>query len=142
MIGGNFGLPACEIIDPGKNGIIILELSSYQLDGASRLSLHAAAIINITPDHIDYHDDFDAYTKSKLKIISFLDQDSKLIINNDDLYLNKIIDTQEIAKSKLIKINSSIGKDFAQNSIYLSGNHNHINTAIAIALAKTIELNE
>lgn len=142
VIGGNFGLPACEIIDPGTKGIIILELSSYQLDGASRLSLHAAAIINITPDHIDYHDDFDTYTKSKLKIISFLDQDSKLIINNDDLYLNKIINTQEIAKSKLIKINPSIGKDFVQNSIYLSGNHNHINTAIAIALAQTIKLNE
>ena len=34
VIGGNFGYPACEIIDPGNDGVIILELSSYQLDGA------------------------------------------------------------------------------------------------------------
>jgi UDP-N-acetylmuramoylalanine--D-glutamate ligase len=113
VIGGNFGLPACEIIDPGKNGVIILELSSYQLDGASKLSLHAAAIINITPDHIDYHEDFHNYIKSKLKIISFLNQYSKLIISNDDPFLKKIINT-----------------------------HNHINAAIAIALAQTMKLNE
>jgi UDP-N-acetylmuramoylalanine--D-glutamate ligase len=142
VIGGNFGLPACEIIDPGKNGVIILELSSYQLDGASKLSLHAAAIINITPDHIDYHEDFHNYIKSKLKIISFLNQDSKLIISNDDPFLKKIINTQEIPKSKLIKVNRSIGKNFVQNSIYLSGKHNHINAAIAIALAQTMKLNE
>ena len=48
VIGGNFGSPACEIIDPGKKGVIILELSSYQLDGASKLLLDAASIINIT----------------------------------------------------------------------------------------------
>ena len=40
VIGGNYGFPACEIIDPGKDGVIILELSSYQLDGAKKISLN------------------------------------------------------------------------------------------------------
>ena len=38
-IGGNYGFPACEIKAPGKNGIIILELSSYQLEGTKKLNL-------------------------------------------------------------------------------------------------------
>ena len=61
VIGGNYGFPACEIKDPGKNGIIILELSSYQLDGAKRLSLDLASITNITKDHLDYHETFKNY---------------------------------------------------------------------------------
>ena len=64
VIGGNYGFPACEIKDPGKNGIIILELSSYQLDGAKELRLDLATITNITKDHLDYHETF--------KIINFL----------------------------------------------------------------------
>ena len=69
VICGNFGIPACSINDPGENGVIILELSSYQLDGAKSLSLDIATIINITPDHLDYHESFDRYVSSKLKII-------------------------------------------------------------------------
>ena len=72
VIGGNFGFPACEIKDPGKNGIIILELSSYQLDGAQELKLDLASITNITEDHLDYHENFDRYISCKLKIINFL----------------------------------------------------------------------
>ena len=71
VIGGNFGFPACEIKDPGKDGVIILELSSYQLDGAKKLSLDLASITNITPDHLDYHETFYKYKLSKLKIIFF-----------------------------------------------------------------------
>ena len=71
VIGGNFGYPACEIIDPGNDGVIILELSSYQLDGASKLTLNLASIINITPDHLDYHNNFEEYLSCKLKIVDF-----------------------------------------------------------------------
>ena len=41
-IGGNFGYPACLINDPGNEGVIILELSSYQLDGIKKLNLDLA----------------------------------------------------------------------------------------------------
>ena len=71
VIGGNFGFPACEIKDPGKNGVIILELSSYQLDGAKKLNLDIATITNITKDHLDYHQNFKNYKFSKFKIIIF-----------------------------------------------------------------------
>ena len=52
VICGNFGIPACSINDPGENGVIILELSSYQLDGAKSLSLDIATIINLSLIHI------------------------------------------------------------------------------------------
>ena len=55
VIAGNFGNPACLIKDPGKNGVIILELSSYQLNSIPSLKIDFCSILNISNDHIDYH---------------------------------------------------------------------------------------
>ena len=81
VIGGNYGIPACEIKDPGKSGIIILELSSYQLDGAKKISLDLATITNITQDHLDYHKTFKQYKLAKLKIIRFLKENGTFLFN-------------------------------------------------------------
>ena len=141
VIGGNFGFPACAIKDPGKNGIIILELSSYQLDGTSNLLLNAASIINLTPDHLNYHESFNCYKKSKLKIIHFLIDNGDLILNKNDAFIKEIVDREKIKKIKLSKIDPSNSKNYIKKNIFLEGKHNYINTAIAIAFAKTISLN-
>jgi len=140
VIGGNYGFPACEIIDPGKGGVIILELSSYQLDGVSQLTLNAAAIINITPDHLDYHEYFDAYKNSKLKILNFLNKGSLFVLDEANPYIKDITEKKEIKQVTLLKVNTLSGKKTVNANIYLSGKHNFINTAIAAALAKNIGL--
>ena len=140
VIGGNYGFPACEILDPGKKGVIILELSSYQLDGTSKLLLNAGAIINITPDHLDYHEHFSAYKKSKFKILSFLTKSALFILDETNPYLKDINKIKEIEQVKLIKVNTKNGKKLANANIYLEGKHNYINTAIAATLAKNIGL--
>ena len=89
VIGGNYGIPACEIKDPGKNGIIILELSSYQLEGTKKLNLEVASITNITPDHLEFHETFYKYKLSKLKIIKFLKTNGTFILNTNNKLLNE-----------------------------------------------------
>ena len=142
VICGNFGIPACSINDPGENGVIILELSSYQLDGAKSLSLDIATIINITPDHLDYHETFDRYVSSKLKIINFLKTSGIFIYDKSNKLLNKIIDANKYNSLKFSSVNEKEAKDFINDNNYLKGTHNKINASIAISIAKKLNIND
>ena len=142
VICGNFGIPACSINDPGENGVIILELSSYQLDGAKSLSLDIATIINITPDHLDYHETFDRYVSSKLKIINFLKTNGIFIYDKSNKLLNKIIDANKYNSLKFSSVNEKEAKDFINDNNYLKGTHNAINASIAISIAKKLNIND
>ena len=142
VICGNFGIPACSINDPGESGVIILELSSYQLDGAKSLSLDIATIINITPDHLDYHETFDRYVSSKLKIINFLKRNGIFIYDKSNKLLNKIIDANKYNSLKFSSVNEKEAKDFINDNNYLKGTHNAINASIAISIAKKLNIND
>ena len=142
VICGNFGIPACSINDPGENGVIILELSSYQLDGAKSLSLDIATIINITPDHLDYHETFDRYVSSKLKIINFLKKNGIFIYDKSNELLNKVIDTNKYSSLKFSSVHEKEAKDFINDNNYLKGTHNAINASIAISIAKKLNIND
>lgn len=78
-----------------KTKVIIVELSSYQLDKIKYLRLNHAVITNIYPDHLRYHGSFLNYVKSKFKIQSLLVDNGYLHISNLD----------KRRYSKLIKIN-------------------------------------
>ncbi len=67
-----------------KTKIIIIELSSYQLDKVKFLKINHAIITNIYSDHLQYHGSFSNYVKSKFKIQSFLNKDGCLHISNSD----------------------------------------------------------
>ena len=67
-----------------KTKIIIIELSSYQLDKIKFLKINHAIITNIYSDHLKYHGSFSNYVKSKFKIQSFLNKDGYFHISNAD----------------------------------------------------------
>jgi len=67
-----------------KTKIIIVELSSYQLDKIKFLKINHAIITNIYSDHLQYHGSFSNYVKSKFKIQSFLNKDGYLHISSAD----------------------------------------------------------
>ena len=76
LMGGNIGLPILDQDPLPAGGIYVLELSSYQLDLTANLACDAAALTNITPDHLDRYDGFEAYCRSKagLFAMQFADQ--------------------------------------------------------------------
>lgn len=71
FIGGNLGRPMIEAVgtDAGaKGGLVIVELSSFQLERVSQMKVHVAVLLNITPDHLDRYLSFDTYAAAKARV--------------------------------------------------------------------------
>jgi len=67
-MGGNIGLPILAQDPLPEGGVYVLELSSYQIDLTQSLDCDVAALLNITPDHLDRYDSFEAYAASKARL--------------------------------------------------------------------------
>ncbi len=66
---GNVGDPIVSTVrDPVGYDVIAVELSSYQLHWTRSLAVQSAAVLNIAPDHVDWHGSFDAYVAAKARI--------------------------------------------------------------------------
>ena len=62
-MGGNIGLPILAQEPLPEGGVYVLELSSYQIDLTQSLDCDVAVLLNITPDHLDRYDGFEAYAR-------------------------------------------------------------------------------
>ncbi|WP_019023161.1 MULTISPECIES: UDP-N-acetylmuramoyl-L-alanine--D-glutamate ligase [unclassified Thioalkalivibrio] len=85
-IGGNFGTPALDLLDPAVE-VYVLELSSFQLERSEQLKPDGAAILNISPDHMDRYPDLAAYIQAKARI---LDRAARGVLNRDDPWLREL----------------------------------------------------
>jgi UDP-N-acetylmuramoylalanine--D-glutamate ligase len=66
---GNIGRPVMEtVLDPEPYDVLAVELSSHQLHWSSSLSLHSAAVLNLAPDHLEWHGSPAGYRDAKAKI--------------------------------------------------------------------------
>ena len=65
QVGGNLGTPVLTFDPLGPDGVYVLEMSSYQLELTPSLGFDAAALLNITPDHLDRHGGMDGYIAAK-----------------------------------------------------------------------------
>ncbi len=77
---GNVGKSPLEIV--GENfEYVVMELSSFQLYYLNNINLFKAIVLNIFEDHLDWHSDFDDYTKAKLKILNFMSTNENTPLN-------------------------------------------------------------
>jgi UDP-N-acetylmuramoylalanine--D-glutamate ligase len=83
-VGGNIGDPLINYVDEMKpDDTAILELSSFQLDQMT-ISPNIAAVLNITPNHLDRHGTMETYTAAKARILEFQSKDDAAILGRDD----------------------------------------------------------
>ena len=83
-VGGNIGNPLISHVDNMQPGdVAILEISSFQLDQMT-ISPNIAAILNITPNHLDRHGTMEAYTASKTRILEFQSKEDAAVLGHDD----------------------------------------------------------
>ena len=69
--GGNLGTPLCEHVLAGAaDAAVVLELSSFQLEGVERFRVQVGAVLNLTPDHLDRHGGLDGYAAAKGKLFA------------------------------------------------------------------------
>ena len=79
---GNVGITVLESVESSENyQVLVLELSSFQLHWLREATFVAAAVLNIAPDHLDWHGDFASYASTKMSI---LDRASTGIFNAGD----------------------------------------------------------
>jgi UDP-N-acetylmuramoylalanine--D-glutamate ligase len=79
-VGGNLGEPALQLLD-AKAELYVLELSSYQLQTTDSLTLEAATVLNVTPDHLDRYASVEEYAAAKARIFR---RCGTAVINADD----------------------------------------------------------
>ncbi len=94
---GNIGNAFSEIaLDTTKEDYVVLEISSFQLDMIEKFKPKVAAILNITPDHLNrYENKFENYIDSKFRIFKNQDEKDYLIINRDDKTISKFISSHK-----------------------------------------------
>ena len=83
-IGGNIGDPLINYVDNMQtDDLAILELSSFQLDQMT-ISPNVAAILNVTPNHLDRHGTMEAYIAAKARILEFQSEKDAAVLGRDD----------------------------------------------------------
>jgi UDP-N-acetylmuramoylalanine--D-glutamate ligase len=85
FVGGNIGNPLIEYASSGrKDDYIVAEISSFQLQWTEQFHPVIAILLNVTPDHIDYHGSFDEYRLVKTRIFANQQKNDFAILNAED----------------------------------------------------------
>ena len=85
FVGGNLGRPLTEAaLSPGDWDALVVELSSFQLEGIDTLRPRGAALLNLTPDHLDRYADHAAYGAAKARIFKNQASGDFAVVNADD----------------------------------------------------------
>jgi len=142
-MGGNIGLPILAQDPLPEGGVYVLELSSYQIDLTRSLDCDVAVLLNITPDHLDRYQSFEAYAASKAQLFE-MQSSQRLPI---------VIDGFEIADAAAPKTFKRFYEDgpgvllFDRNFVgdqsafpALQGPHNAQNIAAAFAVCTQLGL--
>jgi len=83
-VGGNIGNPLIEFSDEiNADDLVVQELSSFQLE-LMTTSPHVAAVLNITPNHLDRHADMADYTRAKSRILAYQTSSDIAVLNRED----------------------------------------------------------
>ncbi|MGB1360593.1 MAG: UDP-N-acetylmuramoyl-L-alanine--D-glutamate ligase [Alphaproteobacteria bacterium] len=135
--GGNFGIPATALNKLGKGEVYILEMSSYMLERVPDVKFDIAVFLNITEDHLQWHNTMENYYNAKAKIFNNMTANDTAIICNDDEYGKKLTN-QITTPNKVIVSKNDINKDYK----YLNGEHNKQNIACVIAVCKSLGIDE
>ena len=108
-VGGNIGSPLISKVDQmHENDLAIMELSSFQLE-VMRSSPEVAAILNITPNHLDRHETMDNYVAAKARIIGFQSSQDIAVLNFDDPIVRRL--AEDINGELVVFSNQKINQD-------------------------------
>ncbi|AHM59496.1 UDP-N-acetylmuramoylalanine--D-glutamate ligase [Flammeovirgaceae bacterium 311] len=154
-LAGNVGYSLSALLAAGNEyDWLVLEVSSFQLDGMPGFRPNTGILLNITPDHLDrYNHKFEHYVASKLQLCRSMTEEDALIFNAEDPVLLSALQAQP-SKGQLLPvagpgIEAAANLDeewirikgpvrdtlYPHNDIVLRGRHNYLNTACAVLAA-------
>lgn len=85
LVGGNIGTPLISLVENSRaDGWTVVEMSSFQLETIKQFHPTVAAVLNVTPNHMDRYESFTDYAAAKHRIFMNQDQGDVAILNADD----------------------------------------------------------
>ena len=85
LVGGNIGTPAISLAERAQpETVIVLEISSFQLETIQTFRPKVAVVLNVTPDHLDRHRTFEIYVDAKARIFENQQGSDFAVLNADD----------------------------------------------------------
>jgi UDP-N-acetylmuramoylalanine--D-glutamate ligase len=151
--GGNLGEPALDLLDRQAE-LYVLELSSYQLETTTSLACRAAAVLNVSPDHLDRYDSLASYAAAKARVFGRCDT---AVVNLDDPLVSAM--PRPGQRTLAFSLRATGGADFALathageawlaragapllplSAMRLKGLHNAANALAALALGEALAL--
>src|SRR5208283_3765209 len=133
--GAKHGTPALALPLLPDAGVYVLEMSSYMLERLATIRFDAAAVLNISPDHLDRHGDMAGYVAAKRAIFDRQGANDIVVLGDDD-------DTPALIgplPSRVVRIS---GRTRLVGAPALPGTHNAQNAAAAAALARALGADE
>lgn len=141
-MGGNIGLPILGADPLQAGGVYVLELSSYQIDLTHSLQCEVAALLNITPDHLDRYDGFDGYAAAKARLFTMQRPDQVAVFGMGD-ETTRSISVRTALSHEAGRVNNVDGHDLLALQPEwpsLQGPHNLQNAAVAVAIVEALGL--
>ena len=141
-MGGNIGLPILAQDPLPEGGVYVLELSSYQIDLTQSLDCDVAVLLNITPDHLDRYDSFEAYAASKLRLFEMQSEDhasDRVIVTEDPTaaaVAAGMFSIDAVSFERLARGQSDGHVGPQEHWPALQGPHNALNASAAISAAR------
>mgnify|MGYP006091059487 CR=1 FL=1 len=138
---GNIGNPILLEKNITKNTIFVIEASSYQLEYSKLFKANFAAILNISPDHLERHGKLQNYIKAKFKLVKNQTNNDLVFLNTKNLHIKKEIKKNKIF-SKIIKINNSVNSNILKkiNNPYFITEGNKENLSFIFEIAKKLNI--
>jgi UDP-N-acetylmuramoylalanine--D-glutamate ligase len=164
VVAGNIGYPFSDYVgELGPEHVVVLELSSFQLDHIDTFRPRVRVLLNITPDHLDrYNYDFNAYAHSKFRVFENQEAGDTLVFNHDDELIREYVgwiqkkrtfralgfSQQERlvtgaylrGNTLVLRINQQEEDLMQANQLALRGRHNLYNSLAAAVAARVMEV--
>ena len=156
FVGGNLGRPMIEAAGTdagGADGLVIVELSSFQLERVSQMKAHVAILLNITPDHLDRYPSFEAYAAAKARIFERQDAEDFAILPADAPDLRElIVDDATVVlfdgRSGDVRVVDGVVTDTQSSlrvpvaELRIRGSHNVSNACAAVLAARLLRVRD
>jgi len=138
---GNIGNPILSSKNINKKTIFIVEASSYQLAYSKIFKSKYAAILNLSPDHIERHKTLNNYVKSKFKLLKNQTNRSLAFLKKDDFLISKELRSNKFP-GRIIKVDTKKNSIFLKkiSNKYFSTETNKENLLFILEILKKIEI--
>ncbi|MBV7264858.1 UDP-N-acetylmuramoyl-L-alanine--D-glutamate ligase [Erythrobacter ani] len=148
LLGGNIGEPilAQDPLQPNEQGVgvYVLELSSYQIDLTRSLACEAAALTNITPDHLDRYDGFEDYAFAKGRLFAMQGSGQFAVFGCTAEPAGAIMRAEQARRPMGRAVPADLQRFAKMQAEWpgLQGPHNLENVAVAVTLAEELGVTE